>query len=140
MTILSKRKFANFCMVCKNCYFSEPVQKSAGFVENRHFAYVYFLCANNELEFLDENNLSCGCKCVRPVTSLSTDHSMHMQQYPKMQCRMTSTVFLIFGTKSKIELTGVRSGVRKHLIQCSSPQTWQWNLTISLLQMLTRTF
>ena len=35
--------------------------------------------------------------------------------FPKMECNMTISAFSIFGAKTKIALTGVRSRVRESL-------------------------
>ena len=66
-------------------------------------SFVLTQCWNS----LTKSNLSCGHKCTQPLTSLSTDQSMHIQHYPKRQCRMMSTALYIFHAKSKLELTGV---------------------------------
>ena len=56
--------------------------------------------------------------------------------YPKMQCSIMITAFLMFGAKTKIVLTGVRSRVReslaKWLIKYFLICTFYFTLLISL--------
>ena len=43
---------------------------------------------------------------------------MNGKCYPKMQCSMTIAALSIFGTKTKIALTGVGGRVRESLAKC----------------------
>ena len=43
---------------------------------------------------------------------------MNGKRFPKMQCSMTIAALSIFGTKTKIALTGVGGRVRESLAKC----------------------